>query len=96
MRKSLTLSLAAATTVLAAGSAYAQPEPRGETTRVEVEQRTAERFGRMDANDDGLLNEADREAARRKAFDAIDADKDGAISFEERRNARHQDRKSVV
>jgi len=83
MRKSLTLSLAAATTVLAAGSAYAQPEPRGETTRVEVEQRTAERFGRMDANDDGLLNEADREAARRKAFDAIDADKDGAISFAE-------------
>jgi Ca2+-binding EF-hand superfamily protein len=88
MRKFLTLSFAAATAVLAAGAAYAQPAPRAEagragSTRAEVEQRTAERFGRMDANDDGVLNEADRAAARRQAFDAIDADKDGTISFAE-------------
>ena len=89
MRTSLTLSFATAAALLAAGAAYAQPteparpEPRGATTRAEVEQRTAERFGRMDANKDGLLNDADREAARRETFDAIDADKDGTISFAE-------------
>ena len=83
MRTSLTLSLAALTAVLAAGTASAQPGPRAETTRADVEQRTAERFGRMDANDDGVLNAADREAARRDAFDRIDADKDGTISFAE-------------
>src|SRR5688572_10740420 len=85
MRKSLTLSFATAAAVLAAGAAYAQPtkpEPR-EMTRADVEQRTAERFGRMDANKDGLLNDADREATRRQTFDAIDADKDGTISFAE-------------
>jgi len=30
-----------------------------------------------------VLNDADREAARRAAFDRVDADKDGAISFAE-------------
>jgi len=95
MRTSLTLSLAALTAVLAAGTASAQPGPRAETTRADVEQRTAERFGRMDANDDGVLNAADREATRREAFDSIDADKDGAISFAEfdgRREARGESR----
>lgn len=82
MRKSMTLLLAA-TAALTAGAAYAQPEARGATTRAEVEQRTVERFGRMDANRDGVLNEADRDAARRQAFDSIDADKDGSISFAE-------------
>jgi hypothetical protein len=95
MRTSLTLSLAAMTTVLAAGAASAQAEPRAETTRAAVEQRTTEQFGRMDANDDGVLNDADREAARREAFDGMDADKDGAISFAEyeaRRDERREAR----
>jgi len=95
MRTSLTLSLAALTALLAAGTATAQPEPRGETTRAEVEQRTAERFGKMDANADGVLDAADREATRREAFDSIDADKDGSISFAEfdaRREARGEPR----
>jgi len=83
MRKSLALSLAAATTLVAGGGAYAQSEPRGETTRAETERRTAELFGRMDANGDGVLDDAVREAARRAAFDTIDTDKDGAISFAE-------------
>ena len=97
MRKSLTLPLAALAALLAAGTASAQPAPRGETTRAEIEQRTAERFGKMDANDDGVLNAADREATRREAFDSIDADKDGAISFAEfdaRREARGERRGS--
>jgi len=83
MRKSIVLSLAAGTAVLAAGAAYGQTDSREARTRAEVEQRTTEMFGRMDANKDGVLNAADREAARREAFDAIDADKDGALSFAE-------------
>ena len=89
MRKSLTLSLAV-TALLAAGAAHAQPAPRAErpgprseTTRAEAEQRSAAMFARMDANDDGVLDQADRAAARRQAFDTIDTDKDGAISFAE-------------
>ena len=86
MRKSLGLFLAA-TAVAAATAAYAQAEPRaeprGEMTRADVEQRTSEMFGRMDANDDGVLNDADRGAARREAFDRVDTDKNGAISFAE-------------
>jgi len=91
MRKTLILSLAAATTVAFGGVAYAQadaqPAPeraeRAPLTRAEVEQRTNEAFGRMDANDDGVLNQADREAREKAAFDRIDADKDGAISLAE-------------
>lgn len=103
MRKSLTLSFAAATALLAAGAAYAQSEPspetrhepRAATTRAEAEQRSAEAFGRMDANKDGVLNQADREAARHEAFDRIDSDKDGTISFAEfdaRRDGRGEPR----
>jgi Ca2+-binding EF-hand superfamily protein len=95
MRKTLTLSLAAAAVLAAGTAAFAQDErPKGETTRADVEKRTAEMFGRMDANDDGLLNEADREAARRKAFDSIDADKDGTLSFAEF-DARRDDRREA-
>jgi Ca2+-binding EF-hand superfamily protein len=87
MHKSFTLGLAAATALVAGTTAYAQAEPRaelrGEMTRADVEQHTSEMFSRMDANDDGLLNDADRQAARREAFDSIDSDKDGAISFAE-------------
>jgi len=94
MRKSLILSLAAASTLVAGGAAYAQAEPRGEATRAEAEQRTAEVFGRMDANDDGVLNQADREAARRESFDTIDTDKDGSLSFAEF-DARRDDRREA-
>ena len=90
MRKSLTLSLAATAALLAAGAAHAQADaqgerakPRGETTRAQAEQRSAAMFGRMDANADGVLDQADRAAARRKTFDSVDADKDGTISFAE-------------
>ena len=82
MRKALVISLAAAG-MLAGTAVYARGPDRGETTRADVEQRTADLFGRMDVNDDGLLSDADREASRRLAFDSLDADKDGAISFAE-------------
>jgi Ca2+-binding EF-hand superfamily protein len=84
MRKFLTLSLAVAALAGAAGVAYAQAgEARPALTRAQVEQRSAEAFARLDANDDGVLNPADREAGRKAAFDRLDADDSGAISFEE-------------
>jgi len=87
MRKFVTLSLAAAALIGAAGVAYAQAGPDADRapalTRAEVEQRSAEAFARMDANDDGVLNQADRDARRKAAFDRVDADGSGAISFEE-------------
>jgi Ca2+-binding EF-hand superfamily protein len=107
MRKSLSLSFAATAALFVAGTAYAQSEaspeapakargePRGPTTRAEAEQRSTQMFGRMDANSDGVLNAADREAVRRKAFDSVDTDKDGTISFAEfeaRRGDRNQTR----
>lgn len=94
MRKIVTLSLAAAALAGAGGIAYAQADQAPPTTRAEVEQRSAEMFARMDANDDGKLDQTDRAARRaergadgearsKAAFDRLDADKSGAISFEE-------------
>jgi len=84
MRK-LTLCLVAGAALAVAGVAYAQPGPAagGEMTRAEVEQRTAQAFGRMDANGDGKLDKADRDARRKVQFDSIDADHDGSVSFAE-------------
>lgn len=89
----------AAALALAGGAAYAQapanvgngPARGADMTREQVQQRTAALFERMDANKDGVLNAADREARKaqrdeRRAeraqarFDRLDADKDGAIS----------------
>jgi len=94
--KTFTLVLAsAATLALMGGAAYAQAPDRpgrgADITRVQVEQRTTAAFERMDANEDGVLDAADREArkaqrsewrAKRQEarFARLDADKDGAIS----------------
>lgn len=97
MKKTFAVALASAAALAAIGGgvAYAQaperPAPRADMTRAQVEQRTAEAFDRMDANKDGVLNQADREAhkaqrqerraERLKArFDQFDADKNGSIS----------------
>ena len=94
MPKIVTLSLAAAALVGAGGIAYAQAERDAPVTRAQVEQRSAERFARMDANDDGKLDQADRAGRRqdrqRQAFDRLDADDSGAISFEELTAGREQ------
>jgi hypothetical protein len=89
----------AAALALVAGAAYAQapanvgadPARGADMTRAQVEQRTTAMFARMDANKDGVLDAADREARKaqrgeRRAerlqarFAELDADKDGAIS----------------
>jgi len=88
MRKIVTLSLAAVALIGAGGVAYAQAD-RGHDrappeTRAQVEARSAEAFARMDANDDGVLNQADREARRQEMqqqrFDRLDANDDGELN----------------
>ena len=80
MRKITMLSLAAAALVGVGGAAYAQadqtPPP---LTRGEVEQRSAEAFARMDANHDGVLDQADRDARRQARFERLDANDDGEL-----------------
>jgi Ca2+-binding EF-hand superfamily protein len=85
MRK-LTISLLAGATVLAAsGAALAQDRPArdADMSRSAAEQRAAEAFRRMDANCDGKVDAADREARHKAHFDRIDADGDGSLSYAE-------------
>lgn len=83
MRKTLIISLAAAASTLAGGAALAQVDPAPGLTRAQVEKRASERFDRMDANADGRLDQADREARQTALFERIDADGNGAISRDE-------------
>lgn len=80
-----TTTLFAGTTALAQNAAAPASEraPRPELTRAAVEERASSMFARLDANADGVLNEADREAQARKRFDATDTDGDGVLSFAE-------------
>jgi len=91
MRKQLTLSLAAVA-LLAGGVAYAAPSDTPDQrspmagrdiTRAQVEQMAEKAFARMDANGDGKLDQADREARQKARFDRVDTDGDGAITFAE-------------
>lgn len=85
----------AATLALLGGAANAQAPERptrgADMTRDQVEQRTAATFERLDANKDGVLDAADREARKaqrgeRRAqrqearFGRLDADKDGSVT----------------
>lgn len=86
MRK-LTISLLAGAVALTGSTAaFAQQERRGppqDMTRDAVEQRTAQLFQRLDANGDGKLDAADREARQKAVFDRIDTDHSGEISYAE-------------
>jgi Ca2+-binding EF-hand superfamily protein len=94
MRK-LTLSLiAGAATVAAGGVAYAQSAPaqapQHELTRAAVEQRAGQMFDRLDANHDGKLDQADRDARQKARFDRLDTNHDGQVSYAEFTAARAQ------
>ena len=99
MHKIVTLSLVVAAVVGTGSVAYAQadrtaPVTRAPLTRTAVEQRSAEAFARMDANDDGKLDQADR-AARRQAgqqqrFARLDANSDGELNQADRAARRQQ------
>jgi len=69
------------------GGMKADTDGNGQVSRAEAEAGAAARFARMDANNDGALTAADREARmaehRAKMFTALDADKNGQISRDE-------------
>jgi hypothetical protein len=97
MRKIVTLSIAAAALIGASGVAYAQADAapaREPLTRAQVEQRSAKAFGRLDANKDGVLNRADRQAARdvrqQQRFARLDANDDGELNQADREARRKQ------
>jgi len=81
---------AAGLSLLAGTAAIAQPAERGATpmTRADMSQKAAERFQKMDLNDDGVLDLADRELRRQQRIARIDTDGNGAISAAEREAAR--------
>lgn len=92
MKKTI-LALTAAAIALG-GTAYAQNTTAAKqdwatktVTRTEAQAKAAEMFTKMDANKDGKLDQADREAhrAERKQamFATLDTDKNGAISRDE-------------
>lgn len=84
MRK-LTLALSTAALAIS-GAAFAQPTPgmqrapQGDLTRAQAQQRAEAMFARMDANNDGTVNEADRAARKAAMFDRLDANRDGSIT----------------
>lgn len=90
--KRFTLGIAVAALALG-GAAFAAGEaPMGHDgdkaqTRAEARAQAEKLFAMMDANHDGKLDEADREAMRAqhqgKMFDRMDANHDGTISREE-------------
>ncbi|NNC59144.1 MAG: hypothetical protein HKO05_04030 [Erythrobacter sp.] len=83
MMKKIALILATGS-LLAGGAVLAQPTgdraERGPMTREAVVERTDARFAKMDANGDGVLNTADREARLAERFARMDADSNGAIT----------------
>jgi hypothetical protein len=88
MRK-LTLSLIAGAAAVAFGGAASAQEtpapqaPQREMTRAAVEQRADQAFDRLDANRDGKLDQADREARQKIRFDRVDTNHDGEVSYAE-------------
>jgi hypothetical protein len=51
-------------------------------------QRSQRRFERLDANSDGVIDEAEFAARADKMFSRLDADEDGSLSAEELKHAR--------
>lgn len=90
MRKTTLALLAGAAALAASGVAFAQGRttPAQDLTRGAVQERAAQMFERMDANADGKLDAADREARVKARFDRVDANGDGALSYEEYTAAR--------
>lgn len=84
------LSLAALALALG-GIAHAQAEQRGwgdpdagkTVTRAEAQAKAETKFAEMDANKDGVLNQADRAAHMGHMFDKFDTDHNGSLSRDE-------------
>ena len=71
---------------MSASAIYAAPDGRADqdgnrvVTKAEAMAAADAVFTKMDANDDGTLNDSDKAAMLAKRFAAIDTDKNGAIS----------------
>ncbi|WP_324741370.1 EF-hand domain-containing protein [Tsuneonella sp. CC-YZS046] len=87
MRKSKTIMIGALSALVlgVGGAALAAPglTHGGDVTRAQAQERATAMFSRLDANGDGVINDADREARVVKRFDALDKDSNGSISREE-------------
>ena len=94
--KKLTMILAATALAFpaAAGAQSQMRGPQGDVSLSQMQQRSAERFAALDANNDGRVTkaemEAQREARRDARFDRLDTNDDGAISKAEMDAAREQ------
>ena len=92
----ITLVLATGS-LLAGGAALAQPADRAERgpmTRDAVIERTDAAFARMDTNNDGVVDQADRQARMAERFSRMDGDGNGAISQAEFMAAHEQMREN--
>lgn len=102
MMKTLTLGISAAALVMT-GAAIAAPggsrpnpdaDGNGIVTRAEAQTHAAAMFTRMDANNDGQLNQADRDLRRQerraKMFEALDADSNGSVTRDEFMAFKHE------
>lgn len=93
--KKTTLAMSAAvlaltgTAVFAAAPKATDADASRSMTRAEVVAKAGEMFAAMDANNDGVVNAADRDARRTQMFDRMDTNKDGSLSRDEF-NAAHQ------
>jgi hypothetical protein len=90
MRKATLTLIAGAAAIAFSSAAQAQTRqaPQADLTRAQAEQQAAQLFDRLDVNNDGRLDAADREARRQARFDRLDANNDGTISREEYAAAR--------
>ncbi len=88
MKKSL-IGLSLLALGLAGGAYAAETMPGGDPlgdktiTKAEFQAKGAQMFDKMDANQDGKLDAADRAAHEGQMFDTLDANKDGALSRDE-------------
>lgn len=83
-------ALALALPITAVLAQTAQQAPRGamrapmaDMTRQQAQARAEQHFARMDANQDGKVDAADRTARHAARFDQLDTNRDGALSREE-------------
>ena len=80
-----TASLAALVLAALPAAALAQPAKPAPAavTKADAQARAAEMLARMDANQDGKLDQADRAARQSQTFARLDTDKDGKLSQQE-------------
>ena len=75
------LALSGAAIAQTAPAPAAKPRaPMADMTRAQVQARAETRFARMDANQDGTVDQADRQARHARMFERMDTDRNGSIS----------------